>query len=619
MKFLFDLDGTLTKQETLPLLAQELDLEDLSILTEATIKGDIPFQESFIKRVNIIKKQSITSVRHALRKVKFFEEILNFINENKDDCIIVSGNLDVWICELIKQIGCKAYTSEAFIQNNEIEKIKKILKKEDIVSDLKNQGETVVYIGDGNNDAEAMRLADISIASGLVHYPSKSVLENADYLVFNETSLLRLIKQIQSPRHGKSVVITSAGIGSRLGMSKTKAMIDFNGEKLINYQLGKFMNFFDDIRIVVGFEYKDVIDTVLQKTTDVIFVFNHNYFNTKTAKSLYLGSRHANEMILAWDGDLIVFPEDIKKCINSETEFAGCSRINSEDGVFVEHKSNKIIDFTSIPTDMEWSGPLMISREKIFDESKNVYDMLRTYLPFPIMEIRAFDIDTYSDYEHAKHCLNKWAQGNSNIDKYYSDLSNKIKDPVETRNKAPDFSSYDIKFIKKFADNNNDLLDLGAGAGLLINSLVGSFREITAVEKYEKFSDFISNSEQVVIINEDVLTFLPSKMYNLITAFGLMNFFSYKEAEAIYQMVFNGCKKSGKFIVKHQMGIREDVFIKGYSNELGCDYYSNYRWLENEKNLLRDIGFKISEVVDIYPPEFNRWDNTHFYAIVCTK
>jgi hypothetical protein len=160
---------------------------------------------------------------------------------------------------------------------------------------------------------------------------------------------------------------------------------------------------------------------------------------------------------------------------------------------------------------------------------------------------------------------------------------------------------------------------LGAGTGLLINSLVGSFREITAVEKYEKFSDFISNSEQVVIINEDVLTFLPSKMYNLITAFGLMNFFSYKEAEAIYQMVFNGCKKSGKFIVKHQMGIREDVFIKGYSNELGCDYYSNYRWLENEKNLLRDIGFKISEVVDIYPPEFNRWDNTHFYAIVCTK
>jgi hypothetical protein len=122
-----------------------------------------------------------------------------------------------------------------------------------------------------------------------------------------------------------------------------------------------------------------------------------------------------------------------------------------------------------------------------------------------------------------------------------------------------------------------------------------------------------------VIINEDVLTFLPSKKYNLITAFGLLNYFSYVEAEAIYQMVFNGLKKSGKFILKHQMGVTEDVLIKGYSSELGCDYYSNYRWIENELNLLRDVGFKISEVVDIYPPEFNRFDNTHFFAIVCTK
>ena len=63
----------------------------------------------------------------------------------------------------------------------------------------------------------------------------------------------------------------------------------------------------------------------------------------------------------------------------------------------------------------------------------------------------------------------------------------------------------------------------------------------------------------------------------------------------------------------------EDVCIKGYSNELGCEYYANYRWIENELNLLRKVGFKISEVVDIYPDEFNRWKNTKFYALVCEK
>ncbi len=122
-----------------------------------------------------------------------------------------------------------------------------------------------------------------------------------------------------------------------------------------------------------------------------------------------------------------------------------------------------------------------------------------------------------------------------------------------------------------------------------------------------------------MIINEDVLTFVPTKTYNLITAFGLMNFFSFEEAEAIYRMVFKCLKNSGTFIVKHQMGVCEDVLINGYSNELGCEYYANYRWIENELNLLSKVGFKISEVVDIYPDEFNRWKNTKFYALVCEK
>ena len=618
MKFLFDLDGTLTKQETIPLIQQELNLEDLSILTEATIKGDIPFQESFIKRVNIIKKQSITSVRDALRKVKFFEEILNFINENKDDCIIVTGNLDVWVCELINQIGCKAYTSEAFIQNNEIEKIKKILKKEDIVSEYKKLGETVVYIGDGNNDAEAIRLADVSIASGLVHYPAKSVIDNSDYLVFSESSLVRLLNQIKTPQYGKSVVITSAGIGSRLGISKTKALIEFNGEKLINYHIKNFTGF-NDIRVVVGFEYKDVIDAVLHETKDVIFVFNHDYFFTKTAKSLYLGSRHANEFILLWDGDLIVFPEDMERCLKSEYEFAGCSRIISEDGIYVKLESGCIVDFTFEPREMEWSGPLLIRRDKVLNEHGNVYDMLRKYLPLRIMEVQAFDIDTYSDYERAKKYFNEWSHGNSSINKYYLELAKKITDPRESRNRAPDFSLYDINFIKNLGDKDTKLLDLGSGTGLLINSLVESFGEITAVEKYKKFTEFIVKSNNIVIVNEDVLCFHPTQKYDVITAFGLMQFFNFKETQVVYKMVFNALNTLGVFVVKHQMGICEDVSVNGYSSELGTDYYSNYRWLENELNLLRDVGFKISEVADIYPPEFNRWDNTHFYAIVCTK
>ena len=56
----------------------------------------------------------------------------------------------------------------------------RFLRKEQIVEQYKALGETVVFIGDGNNDIEAMRIADVSIASGLTHKPAKSILTVTD-------------------------------------------------------------------------------------------------------------------------------------------------------------------------------------------------------------------------------------------------------------------------------------------------------------------------------------------------------------------------------------------------------------------------------------------------------
>jgi len=56
-----------------------------------------------------------------------------------------------------------------------------------------------------------------------------------------------------------------------------------------------------------------------------------------------------------------------------------------------------------------------------------------------------------------------------------------------------------------------------------------------------------------------------------------------------------------------------------FFKELQSYYFSYNRDLEKEKKLLKEIDFKIKQVVDIYPKEYNRWDNTHFYAIVCER
>lgn len=51
MKFLFDLDGTVTSKETLPIIAEHFGVQDqIAELTHHTVQGNVPFVESFIRR-----------------------------------------------------------------------------------------------------------------------------------------------------------------------------------------------------------------------------------------------------------------------------------------------------------------------------------------------------------------------------------------------------------------------------------------------------------------------------------------------------------------------------------------------------------------------------------------
>lgn len=196
-KFIFDLDGTVTKQETLPLISKHFKIQDeIDNLTMETVKGNIPFIESFIRRVYILGQLPIDEVANLLEKVELYADVTKFIKEHKENCIVATGNLECWIDKLSKKVGCCCYCSDGIIKNNKVEKLTRILKKENLVERYKSEGEKVVFIGDGNNDVEAMRLADISIASGLTHMPANSVLSIADYLVFNEEALCRQLNQL---------------------------------------------------------------------------------------------------------------------------------------------------------------------------------------------------------------------------------------------------------------------------------------------------------------------------------------------------------------------------------------------------------------------------------------
>jgi len=398
--FIFDLDGTLTTKETLPYIADKFNLKEIEALTKKAIKGEVPYIENFIDRINILRRIEVSKIDGLLSKIDLFEKIVDFINTHSTICAIATTNLDVWIKSLTSNVKAKIYTSKAVIKNNKIEKLSYILKKEEIVRKYQEMGYKVVFIGNGHNDLEAMRIADISIATGLIHYPANSLLSIVDYLIFDENRLIYFLNQILKPENDITLVLSAAGIGSRLGLNQTKVLLRFNDITLLQRHIENFYNI-KDLRIVIGYQANDVIREALKYRKDILFVYNHDYFYTKTGFSYYLGAKYANDYVIEWDGDLVVDKKDIKKLLVKKEYIAG-SDIHSSEPVYLKVKDAKVIDFSFEKGEYEWSGPCCMRKEKIALNKGNVFEILKPYLPMDFIKINGMDIDTFEDYKKVK-------------------------------------------------------------------------------------------------------------------------------------------------------------------------------------------------------------------------
>ena len=206
----------------------------------------------------------------------------------------------------------------------------------------------------------------------------------------------------------KSIIISCAGVGSRLGLGQTKALVQINHRSIISWQL-ELLKEVEDIRIVIGYQASDVVKEVLRFRKDVTFIYNHNYFNTKTGASFFLGAQHGNEYAIEWDGDLLVHPDDVKFLLNEPNEFICYSEISSDEAVFVNiNNKGDVISFSRQSGDYEWTGPACIKKNKIKYTENNVYNQLEEYLPIKGLKIRACDIDTYEDFQRAIEFVKSW-------------------------------------------------------------------------------------------------------------------------------------------------------------------------------------------------------------------
>lgn len=194
--FIFDLDSTITKQEILPTISENINkLDEMRNLTEATMRGKIPFKTSFLNRVKILQEIEVSKVADIVKNIELNNEISKFIVENHERCYILTGNLDVWINKLMEKIMMTnhVYCSKASIKNDKISNVISVIDKELMV---KQFVQPMVVIGDGDNDSGMAKYADIAIGFGGVRNIAPSLLRNIDYAFYDDKRCADFLRKL---------------------------------------------------------------------------------------------------------------------------------------------------------------------------------------------------------------------------------------------------------------------------------------------------------------------------------------------------------------------------------------------------------------------------------------
>lgn len=194
--FAFDLDSTVTRCELLPLLAREVGLEnEMAALTEACMQSGADFAPGFAARVELLRSIPLDRARSIAASVPLHEGIAALLRANAPRCRILTGNLDVWIDELIASLGMtgRCLCSRAVYRENRLLCVETALDKGRAAMELPRP---FVAIGDGSNDVPLLRAADLAIAFAGSRAPSQEVLRAADIVIDDERALCDLLEQL---------------------------------------------------------------------------------------------------------------------------------------------------------------------------------------------------------------------------------------------------------------------------------------------------------------------------------------------------------------------------------------------------------------------------------------
>lgn len=191
----FDMDSTLIDAEVIDELAIEAGVgEQVAAITEAAMRGEVDFKQSFVQRVALLEGLSeavLQTVAKRLRLNDGAEYLLKSLKQLGFKTAIVSGGFTFFGRHLQKQLGVD------YVYANELDVVKGVVtgnvvgeiidgqRKAEILVDIANKLglslEQVIAVGDGANDLAMLNIAGLGIAfraKPLVKASAKQAISN---------------------------------------------------------------------------------------------------------------------------------------------------------------------------------------------------------------------------------------------------------------------------------------------------------------------------------------------------------------------------------------------------------------------------------------------------------
>lgn len=201
--FLFDVDSTLINEEVIDLIGAKANLSsEISAITELAMLGQIDFNMALTKRVELLSGLAVeilAEVRSEITLTNGAAELISGLRNSGDEVAVISGGFVEVIAPLMKTLNIDYFKANSLEIHNEkltgrvTGEIVNRMVKANYLNELKEQlnPKLTIAIGDGANDIDMVKAADIGIA-----FCAKPALKEVADVVIDKRDLREILNYL---------------------------------------------------------------------------------------------------------------------------------------------------------------------------------------------------------------------------------------------------------------------------------------------------------------------------------------------------------------------------------------------------------------------------------------